>query len=504
MAVKSQPSIGDIKISSIFISTYVSDIGSNEPFKMNIDDLVREIQIYEDIKLQTLSGVMVIEDAAGLLDRLPLTGNEVLEFTAHTPGFALDDSDYPRGYDFTMESGSPMFIYKIKDIRVVSPNKKFYGLEFCSKEKIKDTQRKICKAMTGPIHNLVMSILRNDLKSKKDLFFEETKPVVKYVIPKKSPLNTIKFLNTESISKDFNNSGFYFFETSDGFHFKSLASMISHESGVAKRPEIEYTNAPKIESGTLYKQKDKNGYMIKGNIEKIFSMKIKTRFDTFTNIKEGVYASRLVTYDAFTKQFKEIDFDYLQDFVERAHISQISKEETNVRHSIMPIYNFEDGKILSDFSEGKYMFTTSAQGMHDKKDEEGNINAIETADISETLQTSLSQKGAFNSFIIELEVPGHTAITAGTVIGFKTLTGSSTKESKIDPYLSGNYLVTGVSHIIQRPKGGRKIIHNMTLECVKDSVSRPYMVNDKDVLNKEKGRGLNVSQSLIDKVGQTR
>lgn len=490
--------IGDIIISSIFISTYLSEKGRSEPFKMNVDDLVREIQIYEDIKLHTLSGAMVIEDATGLLDRLPLTGNEVLEFTAHTPGFAPNDTEYPRGYDFTMETGFPMFIYKIKNIRI-GTGKKYYALEFCSKEKIRDTQRKICKAYEGPIHNFVRDVLRNDLKSQKNLFFEQTSPVVKYVIPKKSPLDTIDFFGDESISKKFNNSGFYFFETSDGFHFKSLESMISVESGVAKRPEIEYTNAPKVKSGTTYRQKVGNR-TVKGNMEKVFDFKVINRYDTYGNIKNGVYASRLVTYDAFTKQFKELDFSYIADFKNGTHMGQISKDKTTETNSLMPIYNYEEGKILSDFSEGKYMFTTSAQGMHDKKDDDGNISAIDTADVSQTLQRQISQKGAFNSFTVELLVPGNTSITVGTVINFKTLTGASAKESRIDPYLSGNYLVTGVSHLIQHPKSPTKqTIHNMTLICVKDSVSKPYLVNDLEVLNKEKGKGKDVDQFLIDK-----
>ena len=34
---------------------------------------------------------------------------------------------------------------------------------------------------------------------------------------------------------------------------------------------------------------------------------------------------------------------------------------------IMPIFKYEDGKLLSEFSNAKRMFTTSTIGMHDKK-----------------------------------------------------------------------------------------------------------------------------------------
>ena len=49
-------------------------------------------------------------------------------------------------------------------------------------------------------------------------------------------------------------------------------------------------------------------------------------------------------------------------------------------------------------------------------------------------------------------MPGNTSVTAGDVISFETITSSDTKNNRIDPYMSGNYLVSEVRHLIQRPK----------------------------------------------------
>ena len=487
---------GDIKLSEgIFLTSYFSAEGSSEPFKMDVTQLVQEIQLYESINRSTLTGVLVLVDAAGLLDRLPLTGNELLEFTAHSPGFTPQDKS-THGYDFTMKSGFPMFVYSIKNISEPSPGVKTYALRFCSKELIKDKQRKLCRAFEAPIHLTVQKVLKDYLKSRKNLFFEQTTPLVKYVIPKKSPLDTIKFLCKESVSKKFKSAGFFFYETSDGFHFKSLENMISNPSGAAKRAIAEYSNTPKITSGTRYKTKNGNK-ITKGNVEKVFDFKILNRYDTLSSINKGVYASRLVTYDAFTKQFDEQDFSYPHEFVNTTHMGQISKDKTSETNGLMPIYNYEDNKMMSDFSEGRYMFLSATQGMHDNKnlltDE---ISAVDTADIKNTIQRSISQQGAFNSFSIELVVPGNTAVTAGSVIEFSTLTSSGVDKPRIDPYMSGRYLVIEVRHIIQRIT--TNTVHNMTLICAKDSVSKSYMKNDKEVLHTEKGKGVYVDQYEID------
>ena len=149
----------------------------------------------------------------------------------------------------------------------------------------------------------------------------------------------------------------------------------------------------------------------------------------------------------------------------------------------MPVYKYEEDKLLSDFPNAKRMFTTSTIGMHDKKQDDGTITAIDTADVENTLQKSMAQKNAFNSFMIEIVVPGNTAVTAGSVIKFTTLSGGGKdNELLIDPFLSGNYLVTEVRHLAQTTPQG---IHTMTLTCAKDSVGVEYIPNDKEVLNKD-------------------
>ena len=113
MTTDNAPKAGDFKLSNrIFLASYQSESGKSEPLRIDIREAVQEIQIFEGINYDTLSGTMVIVDAGGLLDRLPITGNEILEFTLRTPGFTLDD-DTPRGYDFVTY---PMWVNKIRNI----------------------------------------------------------------------------------------------------------------------------------------------------------------------------------------------------------------------------------------------------------------------------------------------------------------------------------------------------------------------------------------------------
>lgn len=476
----------------VLLTSYIAKPGSNEGVSINIRQLMQEIQIFEGINKHVLTGYITLVDGAGVLDDLPLTGHELLSFKLHTPGFSPKETKYPKGYDFVK---NPMFIYKINNISKPTPGSKLYTLEFCSKEEIRNSQRKLSKAYHDTIDNSVRLILKTSLGSPKDLHYEKTKLKPKYVIPKMSPFSAIKFLAKESIGKKSNNAGFHFYETSNGFHFKSLQAMY-HTGKAYKQPVMDYFDSPKTDSGKMYKSSDGS----EGNLSKVIEFKIIKRYDSLHNIRKGVYASRLVTYNSFNKTFDERDFSYPHEYDRQRHMGQIKTGGESVNSGIMPIFNFEDDKLMSDFTEGKYMFMSSTTGMHDTEEmipfskrkvasrgEESTAitrQPIDTVPIEDTLQKSMAQKQAFNTMVIELLVPGNTAVSAGEVINFSTLTNASgeSKSQQEDPYLSGRYLVTEVRHLLQVKQ------HVTLLTCAKDSVGKEYLACDKEVLNvNEKG-----------------
>ena len=62
----------------------------------SFQDLVSEINIYQDIDSPYMSGSIFVNEAAGLYERMPIYGQERLLFTLSTPGArnSVDFSDY--------------------------------------------------------------------------------------------------------------------------------------------------------------------------------------------------------------------------------------------------------------------------------------------------------------------------------------------------------------------------------------------------------------------------
>jgi hypothetical protein len=140
---------------------------------------------------------------------------------------------------------------------------------------------------------------------------------------------------------------------------------------------------------------------------------------------------------------------------------------------ILPLH-LREGAYLSDYPESTMYLWPDTQSIHDN---------VGTAPIKDILLKRLSQRLAFMSNRLELTLNGFTGVTAGDLITFEMPSYTPAGESTIDPYMSGRYLVTSVRHQLNRTL--KK--HVMVLECMKDSVRRPYPEETNDTfINKEK------------------
>ena len=118
---------GAYYLSDVRLISYRSKEGDSEPDSIGIDTMVVDLNIYESIFNKTLSGSILVVDANNVIGKLPLTGNERLEFKFFTPSLS-------KGYDFTSKTGNPMYIYKIENRTNIAPRAQAYLLHFCSKE----------------------------------------------------------------------------------------------------------------------------------------------------------------------------------------------------------------------------------------------------------------------------------------------------------------------------------------------------------------------------------
>ena len=213
---------GEYTLDKVELISYRRHQGEQTPHKVNIKPITLNVELTEDIYSNTMVGAITVYDMQDIRTVLPITGMEKLNLVFSTPGI--------EGVNATEEDGYPFQIYKIDEVRQDTGNAtgrgQFYKIFFCSSEMYFSSINRISKAYSGPIEDAVEDIFRDKTKlnSKKQFYFEPTSTNAKYVIPNLRPLNAINFLSSYAKSANYKNAGYLFFETPEGYHFRSVES----------------------------------------------------------------------------------------------------------------------------------------------------------------------------------------------------------------------------------------------------------------------------------------
>jgi len=465
---------GAYTLSDVFLISYTT--GNTGTLKrLNIKNLITEFNIYENLNGNFLSGDIILTDATNVIEEFPLTGFERIEFVFNSPS--------ANGYDFSVKSGHPMFIYNLKNRQALNLNTQIYQLKFISLEGIRNHQTRISQAFSGTIDQMVSDICFNYLNTKKDVLIEETKGSHKYVMPRINPSVALSTLKNSARSKHFENSGFVFYETANGFNFKSYEGLFCKKDGSPRPVKIHYNTKPKNLQVTGDPGK------VESDLQGVESWKILNQYDTLKNTAYGVYASRLLTHDSFNKLFEEHDFNYHSEYIKQNHLEQDAKGDKRDDNGILPLFNYDNGDTFSTKSEGALFLQSQTRKIHDD---------FELPENKDILQKRISQQMAINSLVLQITVPGITEVRVGDIVSFKLndykKTSTDDMEAK-DKYISGRYLVSSARHHVSSVNKR----HTMIMELVKDSFNEGYSEEDTDYFtNNENEDGLLYSTSHLD------
>lgn len=438
---------GDYVLSQIAVVSKESFDGSSTPKKIDITSLVVEINIYEDIDEKNLSGQIVLSDSTGLPNNMPLTGHELIQFKLGTPGSE-------RFYDFEK---NPMVIYKIGQRQVHNPRSQFYVLYFCSVEQLTNQTVKVQRSFEGSVDNMLGKVCQGELGTGKDIFIEKTRGNRKYVIPRWKPYRTIDFLCNNAQSVQFQSTGYKFYETSQGFHCRSLESMMAVGVDAARPANGAFKQQiTGVDSLNIQKQ-----------MQTINSYEILENFNTMKLLATGALASRVLKTDLFNKTFKNTDFDYVKNYEKAHHLEHTNGSREHMK-KVVPEYPFRDGKMLSEFPDGTFYHSSDNSNTH----EDANGNVYKHIDDGDKISKRISQAACLDSFKMRINVPGYTGLSVGEIITIELPRYEKTSEGDKDrdTILSGRYLVSKIVHMV---KPGNSY-HSMSVECVKDSVMVPY------------------------------
>ena len=255
---------------------------------------------YESIYSSTVSGSIALEDVGGAVedektgvlatikDGMKITGFEEVAFHVFNESGNLNFRNYP-----LIVTGSPS---------VDESNRQTVLLNLVSKTEIESSKKPLSRNYPeAPISDTILKILKDELKISKDkLDIETTKNQDKIKGKNQPPLDVVTKMCRKSIPAEYKDPGYFFFETQDGFNFKSIDGLI--DEGIKSFSNEDYNKEHTFyyfASLAANLDNDNNNYKV------LRTPLVRKDEDQLRALRTGMYNIRCITRNRLTGEYKE-------------------------------------------------------------------------------------------------------------------------------------------------------------------------------------------------------
>ena len=379
-----------------------------------------EIDYYESIESPTISMSLRFLDVDQVIGRKGITGGELIEVT-------VKDGDED---EFKITKDHKMMLNSVVDMNTQTSFQEA-TLEFVSQETIINETSRLNKKFTGNISQIVEDILTKDKKgilTKKKVFGPKTETTnydftieedrttnsYSFVGNLKRPFDTIQWLCPKSQASN-QSFGFLFFENLDGYHFRSIESLLDQES----LPPYFYTDSP-------FDSEDR---------PIILQNKVESTNDIGLNCRLGMYANKTIYIDIENQEASVDDFSIEQLKLRKPPklMEGLEKHPTRLMLRVDDVGVAQVGAAKSE--------------------------TVPKSELAKYQNKSYIRNNLLFSQCLRISIPLNTTLRVGLILEIKlpvkkgdgkTETGTYGTDKTNDP--SGRYLIAELRHLIGREK----------------------------------------------------
>jgi hypothetical protein len=435
---------------------------------------INAIRIYEGMEMPTIAAeIEIIDTAINLIATAPIVGTEEVVIKLIAP--IISQKEYT--YKFV--------VYGIRN-RIVSKNAQMYVLDLFTLEALKNEVLRVGKKLEGTGEQIVNDILKNYLETDKKIDTEPCKYKMKEIPSLKRPFDLITSILPECVSGSTNpqqkaqpsstnksgsttkaagttdsptettatiisgTAGYAFFETYDGYVFKSYDQLIKSNE---KHKGYLYGYAQTPESDA-----EKNAF-------KILNYSFGSQENILKKMRYGVYSSMIAFFNSSTLEYEEYMFSLDKEYQQMAHLGTDEKIPEQIKN-----FSKYPSRIMLQF----YDHETYHNGIDIANPQQaGSKGGTPFPDFrKQWMAQSISRSIIMKNQILNITIPINLELRAGDKLRVRlpNQSVSSEREKQLyDEKNSGVYLINKVSYEVLRDNS-KGLIAVSNLELIRDNL----------------------------------
>jgi len=425
----------------------VSIISNKTGEAVDISPGISMLMYFESILQDTLRVTIRFVDSGDstkegktVREGLPLVGQERVEIEFE------DNNEIAIGAD-------PKLVLYVNKITPVEndTNIELIQLELVSKEFILNEKIRVNTRYDGKISEHITDILKgneNYLATEKELDIEEVENNFNFIGNNKKPFFMVNALSKKSVpvGKKGKAAGFFFYETSDGFHFKSLDTLLDPSKN-EKVKSVIYNETPESKGVNI-----PEGYDMKA-----LEYKLDNRVNVQEKLKLGAYDSKIILFDPF-----DCYYQVVTDKAEDKDTEQSAGKE-------LPVLNNEFERVNQPQKNStRTTYCLVDRGSLPTGDTSEQIDGAEAQNF-EYLNITNQAIRRYNQFYaskVTITLPGDFSLHVGNAIFVDAPGLSAEKDGGTDQEAGGIYIIADLCHYLTTEVTYTK------LNLVRDTVGR--------------------------------
>jgi hypothetical protein len=275
----------------------------------------------------------------------------------------------------------------------------------------------------GLISDSVEKIFKDRLKTEKPLDIEQSANRYNFIGNGRKPFYMLNLLSKQGVpqNSDGSSAGFLFFETSTGYHFKSIEGLFKQE----KKKSYIFNNSTDAQA------------IPAGYDGKVLEHQSDSAINVQSKMNMGAYKTKIVLFDAYNCKYEVIE-----------QTAEEVKENVELAGKDLPKFNSKFDSQEKDYTRTTLYLVDS--GTLPDGDTQKQIEASTKPNFEavRTLNQSIRRYNQLFSGMMEITIAGDFSLHAGDVIFVDIFSVSAEKDDTLNRESGGLYIIADLCHFL--------------------------------------------------------